>query len=269
MNQRDLTDVDIERLLQGNADLSDCGYGALARVVDQIRTQYASNEVPPVGAQLAHFVDLNLVVNVSDLLAEATVSSEVSDARGSTRHHTQQVRASIRQRRNKARVAFVTFTGTLTAKVLFGGALALAAASGTQALGIVDIPLLPDFGQHHHLDNTPPHIIDNPPATSDHQPTGRTDTDTDGRGQTDSDGNSVDTGTNTRTSDDDSTDTTEADSTEADTTEADTTEADSTEADSTEADTAGADLNGAGIAEADVDGADSTDTRDAQTIGGP
>ena len=274
MNQYDLTDDDIERLLQGNADHTDHVAGDLARVVDRIRTEYTSTTVLPVGAELAQFVNLNLVFNTNDLLAEATVSSEFADTPTATRHHTQQVRAGIRQRRRKVRLALGTFTGTLTAKVLLGGALALAAASGTQALGIVDIPLLPNFGQQHHVDNTPPHIVDDPPATTDHQP--KAQTVTDDRGQTDTDGNKVDTGTDTRNSDHDNSQTdhdtdtdgtgTDGTGTDIDGTGADTgTGTDSTDitgADSTDADTIGADITGADSTDADTIGADTTDTRD-------
>ncbi len=271
MNQHDLTDDYIERLLQGNADHTNHVAGDLARVVDQIRTEYTSTTVLPVGAELAQFVNLDLVFNTNDLLAEATVSSEFADTPTATRHHTQEVRASIRQRRRKVRLALGTFTGTLTAKVLLGGALALAAASGTQALGIVDIPLLPNFGQQHHVDNTPPHIVDDPPATTDHQP--KAQTVSDDRGQTDTDGNKVDTGTDTRNSDPDNsqtdhdtdgtgTDGTGADSTGADGTGTDTIGADGTGADGTGADTIGADSTGADSTDADTVGADITDTRD-------
>ena len=244
MNQHDLTDDDIERLLLGTADPTGDASGALARVVDRIRTEYTSTTLPLVSAELAQFVNLNLVVNTNDLVAAASASSEVPALPTSIRIHAQQVRASIPQRRNKVRVAVGTFAGTLTAKVLLGSALALAAASGAQALGIVDIPLLPNFGRQHHVDNTPPDTVDDPPVSTDH-PTDTVDNRQIDDDETDTTGVEADT---TEATDDDETGTTgvEADTTEAtDDAEAGTTgatddaEAETTGVDDAEPETAG------------------------------
>ncbi len=236
MKRRDLTQVDIERLLLGTADLTDDVAAALGPVIAQIRTQYTSTTLPPVGAELAQFVNLNLVVNTNDLLAEAAALSQLAATPAATRIHTQQVRASIRHRRNKARIAVGTFTGTLTAKILLGGAFAFAAASGAQALGIVDIPLLPNFGQHHHVDNTPPDTVDDPPTTTDQQINTQTDTNgtadddqtsTTGAGTGETDDHQTGTGTGTPESDNSQTGTTETDDSQTGTTETtETTETD-------------------------------------------
>ena len=76
MNQHDLTEVDIERLLLGTADPTDDVAGALARVVDRIRTEYTSTTLPLVSAELAQFVNLNLVVNTNDMVLPPEVGEE-------------------------------------------------------------------------------------------------------------------------------------------------------------------------------------------------
>ena len=106
---------------------------------DALRASFPASEIPPVGAALSEFVDphLGLAPDTADVGSPAD-AAEIDLRREPvpTLHSPARTRPML--------TSITTFAGTLLGKLAIGTSVAVAAAGGAHATGVVDVPILPD-----------------------------------------------------------------------------------------------------------------------------
>jgi hypothetical protein len=132
MHDDSLTPDTAERLLDGeilSPELAD-----LAAMVDDVRTMTSATPTPAVRGALAEYVGVGLTATESsaELPAPVAVSVDLD------------LTTADQPRRKSVFAEALTFAGTVTGKLLLGGAVAVASVTGAQATGVVDLPGLPD-----------------------------------------------------------------------------------------------------------------------------
>ena len=131
MHDDSLTPEAAERLLDGE-NLSP-EFTDLTAMVNDVRTMTSAIPTPAVRGALAEYVGVGLTAAESaEPPAPAAVSADLD------------LTTADQPRRRTVFAEVLTFAGTVSGKLLLGGAVAVASVSGAQATGIVDLPGLPD-----------------------------------------------------------------------------------------------------------------------------
>lgn len=126
MSDDDLTDEQIEQLLTGGPTPE--GYDELSATLASLRDANAAQPAVPVSGQLGEFVSGPAP---SGYLTDITVEPRVA------------VAPPAPSRKSSMLTALAAST---TAKLALAGGLAVAGVTGAHALGVVDVPLLPNDG---------------------------------------------------------------------------------------------------------------------------
>lgn len=132
MHDDSLTPDAVERLLSG--EITSPELADLAAVVADVRNTTSTTPTPAVRGALAEYVGVGLTATESP--APAPAPAAVSQSLDLT--------TATQPRRRKVIAEVVTFGGTLSGKLLLGGAVAAASVTGASASGLVDLPVLDD-----------------------------------------------------------------------------------------------------------------------------
>ena len=132
MHDDSLTPDTAERLLDG--EILSPEFADLAAMVNDVRTMASATPTPAVRGALAEYVGVGLTANESSAIPPATAA--VSDDLDLT--------TADQPRRKSVFAEVLTFAGTVSGKLLIGGAVAAASVTGAQTAGLVDLPGLPD-----------------------------------------------------------------------------------------------------------------------------
>jgi hypothetical protein len=116
-----------ERLLDGEVTSSE--FTDLAAMIDDLRSRTSATPTPSVRGALAEYVGVGLTVNQSS--AVLPTAPAVSDP---------ELTVADRPRRRSMFAEALTFAGTVSGKLLLGGAVAAASVTGAQVTGIVELP---------------------------------------------------------------------------------------------------------------------------------
>jgi hypothetical protein len=127
MDFRGLSDSDIEALIAGDRVAG--SPGQLSELVAALRTEFDVTPTVNVGTALGEFID---VVDVTSVPAASGVGGK-------------------RRLATKAAAVF----GAVSVKVMLGAAVAAASVGGAHALGVVDVPGLPDGGRSAPVQDDP------------------------------------------------------------------------------------------------------------------
>jgi chemotaxis protein histidine kinase CheA len=131
MHDDSLTPEAAERLLDGETLSPE--FTDLTAMVNDVRTMTSATPTPAVRGALAEYVGVGLTAAESaEPPAPAAVSADLD------------LTTADQPRRRTVFAEVLTFAGTVSGKLLLGGAVAVASVSGAQATGIVDLPGLPD-----------------------------------------------------------------------------------------------------------------------------
>ena len=135
MHDDSLNPETAERLLDG--EILSPEFAELAAMVDDVRNMASSTPTPAVRGALAEYVGLTQT--------ESPATPPAVD----------------QPRRRSVFAEVLTFAGTVSGKLLLGGAVAAASVTGAQASGLVDLPGLPDNEATVVIADTP---VDEAPA---------------------------------------------------------------------------------------------------------
>ena len=149
MHDDSLTPDTAERLLDG--EILSPEFADLAAMVNDVRTMTSATPTPAVRGALAEYVGVGLTATESSAEppAPVAVSADLD------------LTTADQPRRNSVFAEVLTFAGTVTGKLLLGGAVPVASVTGAQATGVVDLPGLPDKAAVVVVADTP---IDETPA---------------------------------------------------------------------------------------------------------
>ena len=130
MHDDSLTPETAERLIDG--EILSPEFADLAAMVNDVSTMASATPIPEVRGALAEYVGVGLTTTETPAItpAAATVSIDLTTA--------------DQPRRKSMFAEAMTFAGTVSGKLLLGGAFAAASVTGAQVSGLVDVPLLPD-----------------------------------------------------------------------------------------------------------------------------
>ena len=168
MSGHESIEAEIERLLTGGSTGS--APSGLEAALEGIRSELRAIEPPPVHAALSEFVDAGLIVDKGDLLATAA-----SNAPGPATPQVAELpkrRVTSHERKQRRVLTTVsTFVATITGKIVVGTTVALAATTGAHAVGVVDVPVLPDTETENVVDED---VLDDDTTVGDADGTGAT-----------------------------------------------------------------------------------------------
>ena len=134
MNNPELSESELEALLAGLADNAPADH-PVATFFDDIRSAFDSVPPPSPTHALSEYLGVSASTPPPPAPVESTEPMIDLDLVGS---------APAGRSFSAMVPAFTAFIGTTVGKVAVGGTIALAAATGAQATGIVDVPGLPD-----------------------------------------------------------------------------------------------------------------------------
>jgi len=165
MNDHDLDEAQIEALLTGQA-----GDPVLTDALSAIRSSYLAGDLPPISSALIEFVDVSLIVDKGDLLVTAAskATGPVTQAAALPRR-----RDALKRRRKRMISAVSSFVGTVIGRTVVGATVAMAATGGAQAVGVINVPILPSAGPAPVVqvaDRNPPPDLAVTPTDSDSEP---------------------------------------------------------------------------------------------------
>lgn len=132
MHDDSLTPETAERLLDG--EILSPEFTDLAAMVNDVRSMTSATPTPAVRGALAEYVGVGLTATESSAEppAPVAVSADLD------------LTTADQPRRRTVFAEVLTFAGTVSGKLLLGGAVAVASVTGAQASGIVDLPGLSD-----------------------------------------------------------------------------------------------------------------------------
>ena len=132
MHDDSLNPETAERLLDGENPSPE--FADLVAMVNDVRTMASATPTPAVRGALAEYVGVGLTASESSAIPPAAAAVS----------HDLDLTTADQPRRKSVFAEVLTFAGTVSGKLLIGGAVAAASVTGAQTAGLVDLPGLPD-----------------------------------------------------------------------------------------------------------------------------